>query len=59
MCLEMNAVLSLWAAYWAAIFAQLAHLRRQEDGVGATAFARIAGLLLAVGLGLFLAAHSG
>ncbi|WP_200945649.1 hypothetical protein [Methylobacterium sp. Leaf456] len=55
----MNAVLSLWAAYWAAIFAQLAHLRRQEDGVGAVTFARIAGVLLAVGLGLFLSVHAG
>ncbi len=55
----MNAVLSLWAAYWAAIFAQLAHLRTQEDGVGARTFARIAGGLLAAGIGLFLSAHSG
>ncbi|MFY9293942.1 MAG: hypothetical protein WAP03_25085 [Methylorubrum rhodinum] len=55
----MNAVLGLWAAYWAAIFAQIAHLRMQEDAVGAVAFARIAGLLLAAGLGLFLSAHAG
>lgn len=55
----MNAVLGLWAAYWAAIFAQLAHLRTQEDGVGAVAFARIAGLLLAAAFGLFLGAHAG
>lgn len=55
----MTAVLGLWAAYWAAIFAELAHLRRQEDGVGAVAFARIAGLLLAAGLGFLLNAHAG
>lgn len=55
----MNAVLGLWAAYWAAIFAQLAHLRRQEDGVGAVAFARIAGILLAAGIGFFLSARAG
>ncbi|MFC7665160.1 MULTISPECIES: hypothetical protein [Methylorubrum] len=55
----MNAVLSLWAAYWAAIFAQVAHLRSQEDGVGAVTFARIAGLLLAAALGFFLSAHAG
>ncbi|GJD88062.1 hypothetical protein BHAOGJBA_1573 [Methylobacterium hispanicum] len=46
--------LGLWAAYWAAIFAELAHLREREDGVGAVACARIAGSLLAAGLGLFL-----
>lgn len=55
----MSAVISLWAAYWAAIFAQLAHLRTREDGVGAVTFARIAGLLLAAGIGFFLSAHSG
>ena len=55
----MSAVLGLWAAYWAAIFAQLAHLRRCDDGVGAVACARIAGSLLAAGLGFLLLARSG
>lgn len=52
----LTSALSLWAAYWAAIFAQLAHLRRLEDGVGASACARIAGALLAAGLALHLLA---
>ncbi|WP_204165303.1 hypothetical protein [Methylobacterium radiodurans] len=53
----LTSALSLWAAYWAAIFAELAHLRRREDGVGASACARIAGSLLAIGLSLFLLAR--
>lgn len=50
----VTSALSLWAAYWAAIFAQLAHLRRLDDGVGASACARLAGGLLVAGLALFL-----
>lgn len=53
----LTSVLSLWAAYWAAIFAELAHLRRRDDGVGAGTCARIAGSLLVAGLGLFLLAR--
>ncbi len=53
----LTSVLSLWAAYWAAIFAELAHLRRCEDGAGAGACARIAGSLLAAGLALFVLAR--
>ncbi len=46
-------VVSLWAAYWAAIFAQVAHLRTRDDGVGASGFAWLSGALLAAGLGCF------
>jgi len=53
----LTSALGLWAAYWAAIFAQLAHLRRRDDGIGASACARIAGGLLAAGLALFLIAR--
>lgn len=53
----LTSALGLWAAYWAAIFAQVAHLRRLDDGVGASACARIAGCLLAAGLALFLFAR--
>ena len=53
----LTSVLGLWAAYWAAIFAELAHLRRREDGVGAATCARIAGGLLGAGLGLLLLAR--
>ncbi|GJD30040.1 hypothetical protein PMNALOAF_1283 [Methylobacterium adhaesivum] len=52
-------VLSLWAAYWAAMFAQVAHLRAVDDGVGAVAFSRISGAFLIVGLGLFVIAKGG
>jgi len=51
-----SAVLSLWSAYWAAIFAQVAHLRALDDGVGVSAFARLSRSLLAVGFGFFLIA---
>ncbi|GEO98143.1 hypothetical protein [Methylobacterium haplocladii] len=46
-------ILSLWAAYWAAMFAQVAHLRTLDDGVGATGFAWLSGALLAAGTGFF------
>ncbi|GJD31739.1 hypothetical protein PMNALOAF_3001 [Methylobacterium adhaesivum] len=52
-------VLSLWAAYWAAMFAQVAHLRAVDDGVGAIAFSRISAAFLIVGLGLFIVAKGG
>ena len=52
-------VLSLWAAYWAAMFAQIAHLRAIDDGVGAVAFSWISRAFLAVGFGLFVVAKSG
>ena len=51
----MNLILGLWAAYWAAIFAELAHVRAHDDGVGARTCAGIAGGLLAAGCG-FIAA---
>ncbi|CAX23556.1 MAG: hypothetical protein MIN69_07045 [Methylorubrum extorquens] len=51
-----SAVLSLWSAYWAAIFAQIAHLRALDDGVGVGAFARLSRSLLAVGFAFFLIA---
>ena len=51
----MHLTLGLWAAYWAAIFAQLAHLRSCDDGVGARACAGIAGGLLAAGCGFVTA----
>lgn len=51
-----SSVLSLWAAYWAALFAQVAHLRTLDDGVGAAAFSWASRGLLAVGLCLFLLA---
>ncbi len=46
-------VLGLWAAYWAALFAEVAHLRTRDDGVGAVAFAWLSGALLAAGTGCF------
>ena len=52
-------VLSLWAAYWAAMFAQVAHLRAVDDSVGAVAFSRISGAFLIVGLELFVIAKGG
>lgn len=45
-----------WAAYWAALFAQVAYLRSREDGVGAVAFSWLSRGFLAVGIGLFLLA---
>ncbi|MCJ2032637.1 hypothetical protein [Methylobacterium sp. J-068] len=51
--------LSLCAAYWAAMFAQIAHLRALDDGVGVVAFAWISRVFLAVGLGLFVVAKGG
>lgn len=42
-------VLSLWAAYWAALFAQVAYLRSMEDGEGAVAFSWLSRSLLAIG----------
>jgi hypothetical protein len=53
------AVLGLWAAYWAALFAQVAHLRSLEDGVGALAFSWVSRTLLAIGTALFLLAKTG
>ncbi|TXN21316.1 MULTISPECIES: hypothetical protein [Methylobacterium] len=47
-------VLGLWAAYWAALFAQVAHLRMRDDGAGALAFGWLAGALLAAGTGFFV-----
>ena len=55
----MALVLGLWAAYWAALFAQVAHLRSLEDGAGALAFSWISRTLLAIGTGLFLVAKTG
>ncbi|WP_181017219.1 hypothetical protein [Methylobacterium sp. V23] len=55
----MIAVLGLWAAYWAALFAQVAHLRSLEDGVGALAFSWVSRTLLAIGTALFLLAKTG
>ncbi len=51
-----HSVLSLWAAYWAALFAQIAYLRTLDDGDGAVAFSWISRGLLAIGIGLFLMA---
>lgn len=47
-------MLSLWAAYWAAMFAQVAHLRAIDDGIGAAAFSWVSGAFLTIGLGLFV-----
>lgn len=47
-------VLGLWAAYWAAMFAQVAYLRAQDDGVGAIAFSRLSRTFLVIAVGLFL-----
>lgn len=57
MPLWISSILSLWAAYWAAMFAQIAYLRILDDGVGALAFSWISGGLLAIGLGFFLMAR--
>ncbi|NEU14434.1 hypothetical protein G3T14_20230 [Methylobacterium sp. BTF04] len=49
----------LWAAYWAAMFAQIAqiaHLRAIDDGVGAMGCSWISRSLLAVGFAFFLLA---
>ena len=51
-----SAVLSLWSAYWAAMFAQVAHLRALDDGVAVNTFAWISRGLLAVGVVFFLLA---
>ncbi|WP_162940462.1 hypothetical protein [Methylorubrum aminovorans] len=51
-----SAVLSLWSAYWAAIFAQVAYLRALDDGMGVGAFAWISQGFLAVGFVFFLLA---
>lgn len=51
-----SAVLSLWSAYWAAMFAQIAHLRALDDGVAVGACAWISRGLLAVGIVCFLQA---
>lgn len=48
--------LSLCAAYWAAMFAQVAYLRSLDDGVGAVAFSWLSRSLLTIGAGLFLMA---
>ena len=53
------ATLGLWAAYWAAIFAQLAHLRARDDGVGAFVCAGISGSLLVTGAGVLLLTQAG
>ena len=49
-------VLSLWAAYGSAVFAQFAHLRACDDGVGAATASWISRSLLAVALALFIMA---
>lgn len=51
-----SAVLSLWSVYWAAMFAQVAHLRACDDGVAVGAFAWISRGFLAVGFVFFLLA---
>ncbi len=56
MSIWTDSVVSLWAAYWAAMFAQVAYLRMLDDGVGAVAFSWVSRGLLAVGIGFFLAA---
>ncbi len=52
----MTSVLSLWAAYWAAMFAQVAYLRSLEDGDGVSGFLLVSKSLLAIGTALFLLA---
>lgn len=52
-----NCVMSLWATYWSAILAELAHLRMRDDGAGAFAFAWISAALLVAGLGLQILAR--
>jgi hypothetical protein len=51
-----TSVLALWSAYWAAMFAQVAHLRSLDDGAGVVTFSWLSRGLLAVGAGLFLIA---
>jgi len=51
-----SAVLSLWSVYWAAMFAQVAHLRACDDGVAVGAFAWISRGFLALGFVFFLLA---
>lgn len=52
-------ILGLWSAYWAAMFAQIAHLRTLDDGVGATTCCWVSRSLLAVGTAFFLLAKGG
>ena len=47
-------LLCLWSVYCAAMFAQVAHLRSIDDGVGAQACSRMAKGLLAVSSALLL-----
>ncbi len=49
-------VLSLWAVYGAAMFAQVAYLRALDDGVGVVGFPWLSRSLLAVGTAFFLLA---
>lgn len=46
-------LLSLWAVYWAAMFAQVGHLRTLDDGAGAAGFAWLSAVLLVAGIGMF------
>ncbi|MCJ2108774.1 hypothetical protein MKK70_26050 [Methylobacterium sp. E-041] len=55
----MASILGLWSAYWAAMFAQIAHLRSLDDGVGAITCGRVARSLLIVGVAFFLVAKGG
>ena len=52
-------ILGLWSAYWAAMFAQVAHLRTLDDGVGATTCGWVSRSLLAIGAAFFLLAKGG
>ena len=51
-------ILGLWSAYWAALFAQLAHLRTLDDGVGASACGWVSRSLLIIGTAFFLLAKA-
>jgi hypothetical protein len=58
MSASFASVVSLCTVYWAAMFAEVAHLRALDDGAGAVAFGFLSGALLMASLGFFLAAAS-